>query len=166
MVRICGVIRESIVDGPGIRFVLFTQGCEHHCPGCHNPQSHSLEGGYPCSVDKIFAEFQKNPLLQGITLSGGDPILQAEELVELVKKVKEAGKNVVVYTGYTYEELLDMQSRRPAIGQLLDNTDLLIDGRFEIQKRDLTLRFRGSSNQRVIDMAKTRQSGQVVLADV
>ncbi len=166
MVQICGVIRESIVDGPGIRFVVFTQGCLHHCPGCHNPQSHPLEGGYPCSVDKIFAEFQKNPLLQGITLSGGDPILQAEELVELVKKVKDVGKNVVVYTGYTYEELLDMQQQRPAIGQLLDNTDLLIDGRFEIQKRDLTLRFRGSSNQRIIDMEKTRKAGQVVLADV
>ena len=117
-------------------------------------------------MDKIFAEFQKNPLLQGITLSGGDPILQAEELVELVKKVKNVGKNVVVYTGYTYEELLDMQQQRPAIGQLLDNTDLLIDGRFEIQKRDLTLRFRGSSNQRIIDMEKTRKAGQVVLADV
>lgn len=81
MIRICGVVRESIVDGPGLRFVLFTQGCPHHCPGCHNPESHALDGGYEVTAEKVMEEFKKNPLLKGITLSGGDPILQAGELV-------------------------------------------------------------------------------------
>ena len=83
MIRICGVVRESIVDGPGLRFVLFTQGCPHHCPGCHNPESHAMDGGYEVSSEKVLEEFRKNPLLKGITLSGGDPIVQAEELVDL-----------------------------------------------------------------------------------
>ena len=92
MIRICGVVRESIVDGPGLRFVLFTQGCPHHCPGCHNPESHALDGGYEVTAEKVLEEFKKNPLLKGITLSGGDPILQAGELVGICREVHAMGQ--------------------------------------------------------------------------
>ena len=120
MIRICGVVRESIVDGPGLRFVLFTQGCPHHCPGCHNPESHALDGGYEVTAEKVLEEFKKNPLLKGITLSGGDPILQAGELVGICREVHAMGKDVMTYTGYTYEELLEMQKTDEGIRQLLE----------------------------------------------
>ena len=150
MIRICGVVRESIVDGPGLRFVLFTQGCPHHCPGCHNPESHSMDGGYDVTAEKVLEEFRKNPLLKGITLSGGDPIVQAGELVEVCRGVHALGKDVMTYTGYTYEELLE-------------ETDTLVDGRFVLAQRDLTLIYKGSRNQRVIDLNRTRAEGHIVL---
>ncbi len=163
MIRICGVVRESIVDGPGLRFVLFTQGCPHHCPGCHNPESHAMDGGYEVSSEKVLEEFRKNPLLKGITLSGGDPIVQAEELVDLCREVHALGKDVLLYTGYTYEELQEMAEERPAVAELLAETDTLVDGRFVLAQRDLTLIYKGSRNQRIIDMARTREAGRIVL---
>lgn len=161
--RIAGIIRESIVDGPGIRFAVFGQGCPHNCQGCHNPDSHDFEGGYDCAIDKILEEIDKNPLLKGVTFSGGEPFCQAEEFAELGEKIRERGLSVVTFTGYTYEELLDMNDERT--NRLLEVTDLLIDGRYEADKRDLTLRFRGSSNQRIVDMKKTRETGSMVLAE-
>ena len=161
--RIAGIIRESIVDGPGIRFAVFGQGCPHNCQGCHNPDSHDFKGGYDCAIDKILEEIDKNPLLKGVTFSGGEPFCQAEEFAELGEKIRERGLSVVTFTGYTYEELLDLSNE--SINRLLEVTDLLIDGRYEADKRDLTLRFRGSSNQRIIDMKKTRETGSMVLAE-
>ena len=161
--RIAGIIRESIVDGPGIRFAVFGQGCSHNCQGCHNPDSHDFEGGYDCAIDKILEEIDKNPLLKGVTFSGGEPFCQAEEFAELGEKIRERGLSVVTFTGYTYEELLDLSNE--SINRLLEVTDLLIDGRYEADKRDLTLKFRGSSNQRIIDMKKTRETGSMVLAE-
>lgn len=161
--RIAGIIRESIVDGPGIRFAVFGQGCPHNCQGCHNPDSHDFEGGYDCAIDKILEEIDKNPLLKGVTFSGGEPFCQAEEFAELGEKIRERGLSVVTFTGYTYEELLDMNDE--SANRLLEVTDLLIDGRYEADKRDLTLKFRGSSNQRIIDMKKTRETGSMVLAE-
>lgn len=161
--HIAGIIRESIVDGPGIRFAVFGQGCPHNCQGCHNPDSHDFEGGYDCAIDKILEEIDKNPLLKGVTFSGGEPFCQAEEFAELGEKIRERGLSVVTFTGYTYEELLDLSNE--SINRLLEVTDLLIDGRYEADKRDLTLRFRGSSNQRIIDMKKTRETGSMVLAE-
>ncbi len=161
--RIAGIIRESIVDGPGIRFAVFGQGCPHNCQGCHNPDSHDFEGGYDCAIDKILEEIDKNPLLKGVTFSGGEPFCQAEEFAELGEKIRERGLSVVTFTGYTYEELLDLSNE--SINRLLEVTDLLIDGRYEADKRDLTLKFRGSSNQRIIDMKKTRETGSMVLAE-
>lgn len=163
MIRICGVVRESIVDGPGLRFVLFTQGCPHHCPGCHNPESHSMDGGYDVTAEKVLEEFRKNPLLKGITLSGGDPIVQAGELVEVCRGVHALGKDVMTYTGYTYEELLEMQKTDDGIRQLLEETDTLVDGRFVLAQRDLTLIYKGSRNQRVIDLNRTRAEEHIVL---
>ena len=164
-IRLAGIVRESIVDGPGLRFAVFCQGCPHGCPGCHNPDTHDFAGGYDCDIDKIVAAVDENPLLDGITLSGGEPMCQPEAFCVLCRKIKERGLNVVTFTGYTYEELLELEKGRPAIGELLDLTDYLVDGRFEMDKRDLTLMFRGSQNQRVIDMAATRDAGEMVIAE-
>ena len=162
-IRIAGVVRESIVDGPGLRFAVFTQGCAHHCPECQNPETWDFDGGYECEIDKIINAMDENPLLDGITMSGGDPLYQAEASYSLCSKVKEKGLNVVVFTGYTYEELMELEKKDPWIEKLLGVTDILIDGRYEKDKRDLTLIFRGSSNQRVIDMNASRKEGRAVL---
>lgn len=162
-IRIAGVVRESIVDGPGLRFAVFTQGCAHHCPECQNPETWDFEGGYDCEIDKILNAMDDNPLLDGITMSGGDPLYQAEASYVLCSKVKERGLNVVVFTGYTYEELMELEKMDPWVGKLLEVTDILIDGRYENDKRDLTLLFRGSQNQRVIDMNRSREDGRPVL---
>ena len=166
MIRICGVVRESIVDGPGLRFVLFTQGCPHHCPGCHNPESHALDGGYEVTAEKVLEEFKKNPLLKGITLCGDYHILQAVKLVGICREVHAMGKDVMTYTGYTYEELMEMQKTDEGIRQLLEETDTLVDGRFILAQRDLTLIYKGSRNQRIIDMNRTRAEGKLVLDPV
>ena len=163
-IRICGVVRESIVDGPGLRFVLFTQGCPHHCPGCHTPQRHDIAGGYECEEKKILQEFAKNPVLKGMTLSGGEPIVQAEKLVPLAKQVVAMGKDIVLYSGYTFEQLLDMAKTRPAILELLSLSALLVDGRYEQAQRSLSLLFRGSANQRLIDVPASLAKGEAVPA--
>lgn len=159
--RVAGIEPESIVDGPGIRFAVFVQGCPHQCPGCHNPQTHPFEGGTAMGVEDLFARFKVDPLLKGITLSGGEPFCQAEALASLAGMVHGMCKDVVVYTGYTYEELAG--SADPAVQALLRETDLLIDGPFIEEQKDLELRFRGSENQRLIDMGRTRACGRVVL---
>ena len=164
-IRIAGVIRESIVDGPGLRFAVFTQGCAHACPECQNPETWDFKGGYDCEIDKIINAMSENPLLDGITLSGGDPLYQPEASYVLAAKVKEKGLNVVVFTGYTYEELMDLKEKDPWVGKLLEVTDILIDGRYDKDQRDLTLLFRGSRNQRVIDMNASREEGHMVLHD-
>lgn len=160
---IAGVIKESIVDGPGIRYTVFTQGCPHHCPGCHNPQTWAFEGGQPTTPQALFEDFQKDPILKGITFSGGEPFCQAEALAELAQLVHSVGKDVVCYTGWTYEQLLEKHD--PAVDALLAQVDLLIDGPFVLEQRNLELRFRGSENQRLIDMRKTREQGCVVLVE-
>ena len=161
VLRMCGIERESIVDGPGFRYVVFVQGCPHRCPGCHNPESHNFDAGEDMTVQEIFEEFKQNEHLQGITLSGGEPFCQAPALVELVKLVRSLGKDVMAFSGWTYEELLAKND--PAVNELLDLTDILVDGRYEEAERNLTLVYRGSENQRVIDMKKTREAGNVVL---
>lgn len=167
ILRLAGVIRESIVDGPGIRFTVFVQGCPHHCPGCHNPQSHDFQGGSDCRLDKLVEEIQKDPLLQGVTFSGGEPFCQAEALAELGQRVKEDfSLDVVVYTGYTYEQLCQGKAEHPEWEKLLEVADYLVDGPFILAQRDLELRFRGSRNQRILDMKKTREAGMPVLADL
>ena len=164
-IRIAGVVRESIVDGPGFRFTVFCQGCPHNCAGCHNPATHDFSGGYDCDISRILEAIDKNPLLDGVTFSGGEPMCQAEAFCSLAAEVKKRNLNIVTYTGYTYEELLIMSEKDIWIKKLLDLTDILIDGRFILSQRDLTLLFRGSRNQRVIDMNLTRNSGKLTLAE-
>ncbi|WP_195985492.1 anaerobic ribonucleoside-triphosphate reductase activating protein [Clostridium sp. D33t1_170424_F3] len=162
--KISGIEPESIVDGKGIRYVIFTQGCPHHCPGCHNPQTHDFAGGREADTDALLAEIRENPLLKGVTFSGGEPFCQPGPLALLAEQVHALGKDVTVYTGFTYEQL---QSRHDAgIDALLAQADVLIDGRFEEAQKDLTLLFRGSRNQRVIDMNRTRAQGCVVLEEL
>ena len=164
--RIAGTVKDSIVDGPGIRYVVFTQGCPHHCPGCHNPQTHDFHGGYDCEIEKILNAIGENPMLDGVTFSGGEPLCQPEGFLELARGIRSRFPqlNIVIFTGYTWEELMQMQEYKPALKELLQLTDLLIEGRYEQAKRDLTLQFRGSTNQRIIDMNATREAGLVVLS--
>lgn len=165
-IRIAGIEEESIVDGPGIRYVIFAQGCSHRCPGCHNPATHSFDGGRLLSMDAILEEIESNPLLDGITLSGGEPFEQAEVLSMLAQRARKLSLDVIVYTGYTYEKLVKGFPNNPYWSSLLDATDMLIDGPFINEQKSYILKFRGSANQRIIDMKKTRQSGKVVLADI
>jgi len=162
-IRLAGIVRESIVDGPGIRFTIFCQGCPHGCPGCHNPATHDFDGGTDCSIDKLMEEIDKDPLLAGVTFSGGEPFCQAEAFVEIAKRVKERKLSLTVFSGYTYEQLCEMALEDEHINKLLELTDLLIDGPFVNELRDLTLQFRGSSNQRFIDMNETRKQGEIIL---
>lgn len=160
--RIAGIINESIVDGPGIRLVVFTQGCKHHCPGCHNPHTHPFEGGTLIDIDEILKQIKNNPLLDGITLSGGDPFEQAEALGELAQRVKNLGLNVMTYTGYTFEYLLLNRYKVEGWDKLISFTDTLVDGRFEIAKKNLLLKFKGSENQRIIDIKQSIASNSIV----
>jgi len=157
--RIFGVVQESIVDGPGMRLAVFAQGCMHDCPGCHNPESHAMDGGREESVDRLLALLTKNPMLGGLTLSGGEPFLQAAACAALAKGAKEAGRNVWVYTGYTWAELEQVPQAR----ELFCYTDVLVDGQFELSQRTLELPYRGSANQRLIDVQATLAAGEVRL---
>lgn len=163
MLRLFGEIKESITDGPGLRYAIFTQGCPHYCVGCHNPESHSFTDGYLAKEENVIAEILKNPLLDGVTLSGGEPFMQASELAEIAAAVRAKGLSVIVFTGYTYEELLFLSGERKGYGELLKNTDILIDGRFDKNLKSLDLRFRGSSNQRAIDVSASFLADRVIL---
>lgn len=149
--RVNGVVEESIVDGPGLRFVIFTQGCPHGCPGCHNPETHDASGGYLVSTEDLFTRFRENPLLSGITFSGGEPFVQADALIDLARAVRSLGKTVAIYTGYTLEKLLEPADTAPARNALLAEADIVIDGPYVQRLRDLNLQYRGSANQRVLD---------------
>lgn len=149
--RMAGIVKESIVDGKGIRFVVFVQGCPHHCAGCHNPQTHSFQDGYDMDTDEILEQVKADKLLSGITFSGGEPFCQPAALVELARRVQELGLNVTTYSGYTFEQLLEMSGQNPAIGDLLQECDVLIDGPFIMERKNPLLRFRGSDNQRILD---------------
>jgi anaerobic ribonucleoside-triphosphate reductase activating protein len=155
--RLADIVTESVVDGKGIRFTIFTQGCPHRCEGCHNPTTHGFEDGVEMPLGEIEAMIAKNPLLSGVTYSGGEPFVQAGALAELARRVHKRGLDIWCYTGYTLEEL--RRDGNPDFAALLEQTDVLVDGRFEQDKRDLTLVFRGSSNQRVIDLKKMKEMG-------
>ena len=159
--RLSGVISDSIVDGKGIRMTVFVQGCPHHCPGCHNPQTHDFSGGYEDTVERLIQKFKEDPLQCGVTLSGGEPFCQAEALSVLASEVKALGKNVWVYSGYTFEELVS--GTIPFARELLSYCDVLVDGRFLMEQRNLTLPFRGSENQRLIDVQASLEQNKPVL---
>jgi anaerobic ribonucleoside-triphosphate reductase activating protein len=161
-VRIAGIVPESIVDGPGFRYVVFTQGCPHDCPGCHNADSHDPAGGKVKPLDEIIREMQKNELIDGLTLSGGEPFCQAEACARLAAAAKAKGLNVWVYSGYTFEELLQGMPNAPGWEDLLNTCDVLVDGRFELRNRSLALRFRGSQNQRIIDLPASLKARHVI----
>ena len=163
--RLAGVVRESIVDGPGIRFTIFCQGCPHNCPECHNETTHDFSGGFDCSIDKILAAIDENPLLAGVTFSGGEPVCQAAGFLALAKEIRKRGLNIWMYSGYTLEQLQAKAADDPDLAELLEIIDVLIDGPYLKAERDLTLLWRGSGNQRVIDMNRTRETGEVCLVE-
>ena len=163
ILRLSGVIKESIVDGPGLRLAVFTQGCPHNCPGCHNPKTHDFSGGFIADTEKLLAAIDKNPLLSGITLSGGEPLCQAAQLLPFVSGAKDRGKDIFCYTGYTFEHLITQSD--PDIMNLLSKLDILIDGPYIESQRNLELRFRGSDNQRVLNMPASLAAGTAIWAE-
>ena len=156
---------DSIVDGPGLRAVLWTQGCSHHCPGCQNPQTWDFNGGGLVPIDMVKEAIDELEYQDGITFSGGDPMFQIEACNELAEYCKEKGLNIWVYTGFTYEEIMKLAEKKPVYLDFLKKIDVLVDGRFIESQRDLNLLFRGSANQRLIDMPKTLKKGEIVLFD-
>jgi anaerobic ribonucleoside-triphosphate reductase activating protein len=160
--RLSGITPESLVDGPGLRYVIFTQGCPHQCPHCHNPETWDSNGGKEYSVRQIIRLIkQQKKTKQGVTFSGGEPFLQASELAEVALAARQINWDVVTYTGYTYEQLI--ADNNDGVKALLSASDILIDGKYIHKLRSIELPFRGSSNQRIIDMAKTREKGRIVL---
>ena len=160
-IRLAGIEPESIVDGPGYRFAVFVQGCPHACPGCHNPKTHDVEGGYLGDTDQIIEKLGRNPLIRGVTLSGGEPMLQPKPLAEIARAAKQKGLSVWCYTGFTLE-FLQKESREDRM-ELLNLVDVLVDGPYMAHERSLDLLYCGSKNQRLIDMNKTRAAGELTL---
>lgn len=162
-IRISGVVKESIVDGPGIRYVVFTQGCPHKCLGCHNPQTHDFSGGKLVSIDKIVDDIRKNPLVKGITISGGEPFMQANQVATLINTLGKDKYNVIVYTGFLFEHLVKNADSENGYLNLLNLSDILIDGKFDINKKSEFVPFRGSTNQRSIDVKRSLEENKVIL---
>ena len=160
-VRIANTVNDSIVDGPGLRFTIFTQGCPHHCPGCHNPDTHDPQGGREVSVEELIDMMGKNPLIEGLTLSGGEPFAQAADCARLAEAAHGVGWTVWTYSGYTFEHILASQD--PVWQALLRQTDVLVDGPFVQKEKSYELRFRGSRNQRLIRVKESLAQGKVVL---
>ena len=159
--RIANTVSDSIVDGPGLRFTVFTQGCPHRCPGCHNPDTHDPAGGHEAAVEELAEQMASNPLTDGLTLSGGEPFRQAAECARLAAIARERGLNVWVYTGYTYERLLSGEV--PDAMALLAQADVLVDGPFVEAEKSYAALFRGSTNQRLIDVKRSLAAGRTVL---
>ena len=146
--RILDIIHQTTADGPGFRVSVYAAGCNHRCPGCHNPQSWDMKGGREMTIEEVFAEIEKDDFSTGVTFTGGDPFYQVEEFTELAKLITErTNKNIWCYTGFTYEEILENEK----LSVLLPYLDALVDGPYIESQRDLSLRFRGSKNQRIIE---------------
>ena len=161
-IRIAGYEIDSIVDGPGFRLAVFTQGCPHGCPGCHNPETHDFNAGQVVDTERVVEKMRDDPLLDGLTLSGGEPFCQPEPCQALALAARELGLNVWAYSGYTFEQLLE----KPEVRPLLEAVDVLVDGPFILAQRTLELRFRGSKNQRLIDVKRSLEAGTAVEYDL
>lgn len=161
-IKIAGTVSESIVDGVGFRYTIFTQGCPHNCRGCHNPQTHDFEGGKLVDTDDLFNDCIEDPLNKGVTFSGGEPFCQPKPLYELGRRFKERGMSLWCYSGWTWEELLKKAETDDAVSKLLSIVDVLVDGRFILERRTLSLPFRGSGNQRLIDVPASLRKGAVI----
>jgi anaerobic ribonucleoside-triphosphate reductase activating protein len=164
--QVYGTVNDSIVDGPGLRFSVFVQGCPHNCHGCHNPKSHDFAGGTVMTTEELLERIQSNPLLSGVTFSGGEPFCQPLPLAELGRQIRALGLNIVTFTGYTFEYLYENRNIIEGYDALLSVTDWLIDGPFVESLRSLDLHFRGSSNQRIIDVSKSLAVGYAVETDL
>jgi len=160
--RIAGLVQDSIVDGPGIRFAVFTQGCKLCCEGCHNPSAWDAGGGTEMTASEVIAVMNKNPLTDGLTLSGGEPFLQAADCSQLAAAAHEKGLNVWTYTGSDFGELFALAQSDMAVKKLLELSDVMIDGQFKLSERSLSIKWRGSRNQHIIDVRKSLATGEAV----
>lgn len=156
---------DSIVDGEGIRTVIWTQGCPHNCLGCHNPETHDINEGATVSLEEVYEIIDELEGQDGITFSGGDPFMQPKECSEIAKYSKKKGYNIWSYTGYTFEHLLLLSNSNPDIMDFLKEIDVLVDGKFELSKKSYNCIFRGSSNQRIIDVKKSLKKGKTILLE-
>lgn len=159
MLNLAGIVGDSIVDGPGIRTTIFSQGCPHHCPGCHNPETWAFGCGTDTDEDTIFGIVRSNPLCRGVTFSGGEPFAQAEGFAKLAKHLKAAGYEVASYSGYTFEALMNGTQAQK---DFLSSIDVLIDGPFVEDEKTLEIPFRGSRNQRILDIPQSLAAGRAV----
>ena len=162
-IRIYGLVEDSIVDGPGLRFGIFVQGCSHDCPGCHNPESQPFGCGQIYTLDQIRSKVLENKLISGVTFSGGEPFDQSDKCAPLAKKLKQDGHEIWAYSGYLVEDLLEKAKTNSSIESFLNSIDVLVDGPYIDDFQSYELKWRGSSNQRLIDMPKTLQAGTVEL---
>ena len=161
MVKVIGIDPESVSDGPGVRFTIFFSGCRHRCPGCHNPEAQDFSAGteFDDSMQaSVIEHIARCPIITGFTLSGGDPMFSAGDVLRFVQRLREKlpGINIWLYTGFTCEEIIEAEQIA-----LLELCDVLVDGRFEQDRLDLTTSFRGSTNQRIIDLTATRAAGRI-----
>lgn len=161
--RTYGKVNDSIVDGPGLRYSIFTQGCLHHCVGCHNPKSHDIDGGYLEDIETFIDEIDNNPLLDGVTISGGEPFLQPLPLIELITQLRQKNIHVMIYSGFTFEEILELGNSER---KLLSLCDVLVDGQFVESLKSLSLIYKGSSNQRIINVQKSLKQKNIVLQNI
>lgn len=161
--RTYGKVNDSIVDGPGLRYTIFTQGCLHQCDGCHNPKSHDIHGGYLENIHTFIEEIESNPLLDGVTISGGEPFLQPLPLIELLTVLKQKDIHIMIYSGYTFEEILALGINER---KLLSLCDILVDGKFNKELKSLSLIYMGSSNQRIINVQQSLKMSQIIIQDI
>ena len=162
--NISGINFESVVDGEGVRIVVFVSGCLHNCKGCHNPTSHSFEAGRPFTEelqDEIIDYINKTPFISGATISGGDPMYSAKAVAAFVRRLKTEVKDISlwIYSGFRYENIL----QNSEMLELLKLCDVLVDGEFILEQRDMTLSYKGSRNQRIIDIQKSLTQNEIVL---
>lgn len=156
---------DSIVDGDGIRTVIWTQGCVHNCFGCHNPSTHSFTDGLLIDIEEIKEKIDNLVYQDGITFSGGDPMCQVDACLEIAKYARKKGLNIWCYTGYTFEELIKLSKKKKKILEFLENIDVLIDGKFMLEFKSLECKYRGSTNQRIIDVKKSLKTSNICLLE-
>ena len=165
-IKLAGLTADSIVDGPGLRFTIFVQGCPHNCEGCHNPESHDFNGGRWADTDKIIEKIKKNEIIRGVTFSGGEPFCQPKPLADMAEKLKKDGYHLIAYTGFTFEQLMKMSVADENVKKLLGCLDNIIDGKFVLSLRSLELRYKGSSNQRTLDVQESIRQGRAVEVEI
>lgn len=165
-IRLSGIAYESLVNGPGMRRVFFAQGCKHNCKGCFNPDTHDFNGGEERDIDELIKDTLANPILSGVTFSGGDPFEQADKFAYMAKVFKDKGLSVWSYTGYTYEYILENKDRKLGWKDLLNNIDVLVDGKFEEDKMQDGLKFKGSTNQRIIDVKESLRLNKIIIMNL
>ena len=165
-IRLAGIAYESLVNGPGIRRVFFAQGCRHNCEGCFNPDTHDFNGGEEKNMDELIEDVLENSMIKGVTFSGGDPLEQADKFASMAKKFKNNGLNIWSFTGYKFEHILNKMNEKKELKDFITNIDVLVDGKFDQNKKEDGIRFRGSTNQRIINVKESLNQNKVVIMNL